>query len=202
MFFAFTKNGENLFFSGATSTFASKRRRRCGTFSWPRSACVWWRVWWPLFWSLPLPSRSSVGPRPLCATMNGAWATQRHSFGLLEYCVSKVCRSFVFVTLTVRDIFLAPFRVRLVACVVAVVLIAAIAIVIISRASSTVCDNERGMGYTEALIWCTGTLFSRFCCIIFRYRDGTDCSLRVHSSRRGLLGPVLARFPEFVRKSH
>ncbi|KAJ8721550.1 hypothetical protein PYW07_002325 [Mythimna separata] len=61
-------------------------------------------------------------------------------------------------TSTVRDIFLAPFSVRLVACVVAVVLIAAIAIIIISRASSTMCDHQRRMGYTEALIWSTGIL--------------------------------------------
>ncbi|PZC82663.1 hypothetical protein B5X24_HaOG200862 [Helicoverpa armigera] len=61
-------------------------------------------------------------------------------------------------TSTVRDIFLAPFSVRLVACVLAVVLISAIAIVIISRATSTVCANDRRMGYTEALIWSTGIL--------------------------------------------
>ncbi|XP_022834108.1 probable glutamate receptor [Spodoptera litura] len=61
-------------------------------------------------------------------------------------------------TSTVRDIFLAPFSIRLVACVVAVVLIAAIAIVLISHVTSTICLNDRRMGYTEALIWSTGIL--------------------------------------------
>ncbi|KAF9413281.1 hypothetical protein HW555_008447 [Spodoptera exigua] len=61
-------------------------------------------------------------------------------------------------TSTVRDIFLAPFSIRLVACVVAVVLIAAIAIVLISHVTSTICVNNRRMGYTEALIWSTGIL--------------------------------------------
>lgn len=61
-------------------------------------------------------------------------------------------------TSTVHDIFLAPFSVRLVACVVAVVLIAAMAIVGISRMTSTASFNNRRMGYPEALIWSTGIL--------------------------------------------
>ena len=41
---------------------------------------------------------------------------------------------------------------------VAVVLMAAIAIVLISRATSSIRVEQRRMGYTEALIWSTGIL--------------------------------------------
>ncbi|KAM3964291.1 glutamate receptor U1 [Aphomia sociella] len=61
-------------------------------------------------------------------------------------------------TSTVRDIFLAPFSARLVACVVAVALVASLAVVLISKIAPTVRKKERPMGYTEALIWSTGIL--------------------------------------------
>ncbi|CAB3223642.1 unnamed protein product [Arctia plantaginis] len=61
-------------------------------------------------------------------------------------------------TSTVRDIFLAPFSFRLVACVVAVGLLAAVSIVIINRITSPLRGSGRRIDYTEALIWSTGIL--------------------------------------------
>ncbi|KOB69402.1 Glutamate receptor delta-2 subunit [Operophtera brumata] len=60
-------------------------------------------------------------------------------------------------TSTVRDIFLAPFSARLIACVVAVAIAAALAVVIISKLATN--NKElRDIGYTEALLWSTGIL--------------------------------------------
>ncbi|KAJ2942655.1 hypothetical protein O0L34_g2124 [Tuta absoluta] len=61
-------------------------------------------------------------------------------------------------TSTVRDIFLAPFSPRLVACVVAVAVVAALAVVLINHFTSSLRDQPRRLGYTEALIWSTGIL--------------------------------------------
>lgn len=58
-------------------------------------------------------------------------------------------------TSTVRDIFLAPFSARLVACVFSVALLASLSIVLISRLSR-MRTSTREMGHTEALIWSTG----------------------------------------------
>lgn len=61
-------------------------------------------------------------------------------------------------TSTVRDIFMAPFSARLVACVVAVAVLAASAVVLISRLAPSVRNRARPMEYAEALIWSTGIL--------------------------------------------
>ncbi|XP_028172975.1 uncharacterized protein LOC114361946 [Ostrinia furnacalis] len=61
-------------------------------------------------------------------------------------------------TSTVRDIFMAPFSARLVACVVAVAFLAASAVVLISRLAPSVHNKARPMEYAEALIWSTGIL--------------------------------------------
>ncbi|XP_041988167.1 glutamate receptor 2-like [Aricia agestis] len=60
-------------------------------------------------------------------------------------------------TSAVRDIFLAPFSPRLIACVLSVALAASVAIVIISRLTSAY-RNVRHMSCGEALIWATGIL--------------------------------------------
>ncbi|XP_061730130.1 uncharacterized protein LOC133534851 [Cydia pomonella] len=60
-------------------------------------------------------------------------------------------------TSTVRDIFLAPFSARLLACVLAVAVAASIVVVLISRATSNPNDS-RPMEYTEAFVWTTGIL--------------------------------------------
>ncbi|XP_072938862.1 uncharacterized protein [Epargyreus clarus] len=61
-------------------------------------------------------------------------------------------------TSAVRDIFLAPFSARLVACVVAVALIAAITVVLISRVATKLCNETRTISCTEALLWSVGIL--------------------------------------------
>ncbi|KAJ0175630.1 hypothetical protein K1T71_008789 [Dendrolimus kikuchii] len=61
-------------------------------------------------------------------------------------------------TSTVRDIFLAPFSLRLIACVVVVALFASIIVMIISHLTSSSKDIPRPMAYTEALLWSTGIL--------------------------------------------
>ncbi|XP_053613152.1 uncharacterized protein LOC128676810 [Plodia interpunctella] len=61
-------------------------------------------------------------------------------------------------TSTVRDIFLAPFSARLVACVLAVAVVASLAVVLISKLAPTIKNKGRPMGFTEALIWSTGIL--------------------------------------------
>nr|XP_037870491.1 probable glutamate receptor [Bombyx mori] len=60
-------------------------------------------------------------------------------------------------TSTVRDIFLAPFSARLLACVLAVAFIASLAVVTISRVTPQ-CVSTRRIGYIEALVWSTGIL--------------------------------------------
>lgn len=60
-------------------------------------------------------------------------------------------------TSTVRDIFLAPFSVRLIACVVGVAIAAALAVVIISKLAPNK-TKLRDIEYTEALLWSTGIL--------------------------------------------
>lgn len=57
-----------------------------------------------------------------------------------------------------RDIFLAPFSGRLVACVIAVTVVASLTIVLISRLTPSLADQSRPMGFTEGLIWSTGIL--------------------------------------------
>ncbi|KAG7306388.1 hypothetical protein JYU34_009018 [Plutella xylostella] len=59
-------------------------------------------------------------------------------------------------TSTVRDIFLAPFSARLLACVVAVALAAAASVALVSRLAPA--PDERPMEYAEALLWSTGIL--------------------------------------------
>ncbi|XP_049868133.1 glutamate receptor U1-like [Pectinophora gossypiella] len=61
-------------------------------------------------------------------------------------------------TSTVRDIFLAPFSPRLVVSVAAVVVVAALAVVLVSRLTPTLRGKHRPLGYTEALVWSTGIL--------------------------------------------
>ncbi|GBP63267.1 Glutamate receptor U1 [Eumeta japonica] len=59
-------------------------------------------------------------------------------------------------TSAVRDIFLAPFSPRLLACVVGVALVAAAAVVAASRFAPS--PVPRTMGFPEALLWSTGIL--------------------------------------------
>ncbi|CAH2991360.1 unnamed protein product [Chilo suppressalis] len=61
-------------------------------------------------------------------------------------------------TSTVRDIFMAPFSVRLLACVMAIAFFASSAVILINRLAPTVKAGSRPMEYTEALIWSTGIL--------------------------------------------
>ncbi|XP_075974969.1 putative glutamate receptor isoform X3 [Anticarsia gemmatalis] len=87
-------------------------------------------------------------------------ATRRQDMDFIFPIAETMCNIYIRQqeTSTVRDIFLAPFSVRLVLCVVAVALVAALAIVIISRMTSSLRESTRKMGYTEALIWSTGIL--------------------------------------------
>lgn len=72
------------------------------------------------------------------------------------------CRSNIYIrhqeTSTVRDIFLAPFSLRLIGCVVAVALFASTIVVIISRLTIFLQTTHRPMPYTEAFLWSTGIL--------------------------------------------
>ncbi|CAD0199780.1 unnamed protein product [Chrysodeixis includens] len=87
-------------------------------------------------------------------------ATRRQDMEFIFPIAETMCNIYIRQqeTSTVRDIFLAPFSARLVACVMAVALLAAITVVVISRMTATVRSKERRMGYTEALIWSTGIL--------------------------------------------
>lgn len=59
-------------------------------------------------------------------------------------------------TSAIRDIFLAPFNPKLIACVVCVALIASITIFIISN--MTLHDGCRRISCTDAVIWSMGIL--------------------------------------------
>ncbi|KAL4715512.1 hypothetical protein ACJJTC_009138 [Scirpophaga incertulas] len=61
-------------------------------------------------------------------------------------------------TSTARDIFLAPFSVYLVICVLAIAFLASAVVVLISRLAPTARKAGQPLEYTEALIWSTGIL--------------------------------------------